>query len=97
MLGFGIGFCREESYRCTYGTIADSSKRSGQRPPHTEVVLGLLIGLLVVRIGVCIEESFVCTVVQNGRLYRVPKGTMLADSKTVGVVIVVVPIEDLEQ
>ena len=72
------------------GTQADSPKRSGQRPPHTVVGLGLLMWLRVVRIGVCIEESFVCTVVQNGRLYRVPKGTMLADSWTVGVVIVVV-------
>ena len=43
------------------------------------------------------KESYRSTIGAVSRLYRVPEGTMLADSKTVGVVIVVVPLEDLEQ
>jgi len=51
----GLESASKESYRSTIGTRADSSKRSGQRPPHTVVGLGLLMWLLVVRWRVCTE------------------------------------------
>jgi len=47
-------------------------ERSGRRPQHAMVGLGLLMWLLLVLVRVCIEESFVCTKVPEADSLKEP-------------------------